>query len=482
MIELYIALGILGALLVTFVAVLLIRTAMFKPKKQSPISAEAIIVDGEKAVADLAQMIRCRTISDKEKENENEEEFDKFKALLPTLFPIVFEKCTVEYPSDRSILIRWKGKASDAPTVLMSHFDVVSVVEEDWEKPPFEGIIENGVLWGRGTLDTKATLNGILQAAEELLKSDFVPQNDVYFAFGGDEEINGYGARTIVALFQERGITPALVLDEGGAVVEKVFPGVSKPCALIGIAEKGMLNAQYTIKTAGGHASSPAPHTPVGRLSAACVRVENHPFPFRITKPAKAMFDTLGRHSTFLYRMIFANLWCFAPVLNMITKKSGGELNALMRTTVAFTQMEGSKGMNVIPPMARMVSNSRLLDGETVESAIAYLQKTVGDPDITVTAIEGTNPSVVSRIDSEGWKRVARVTAENWPNAIVSPYLMIACSDSCHWGVISDNVYRFSAMALSKEERGTIHGNNEKIPVGTIIKTVEFYIRLLRNS
>ena len=482
MTELYIALGALGALLVAFIAILLIRTAMFKPKKQEAVSCETVIVDGEKAVRDLADMIRCRTISDKNKENENEEEFDKFKSLLPTLFPTVYEKCTVEHPSDRSILILWQGQSHDAPTVLMSHFDVVSVVEEDWEKPPFDGILENGLLWGRGTLDTKGTLNGILQAAEGLMKSGFVPKADVYFAFGGDEEINGYGARSIVALFQERGIVPSLVLDEGGAVVEKVFPGVTKPCALIGIAEKGMLNAQYTIKTAGGHASSPAPHTPVGRLSAACVRVENHPFKFRITKPARAMFDTLGRHSSFLYRMIFANLWCFSPILDLLTKKTGGELNALMRTTVAFTQMEGSKGMNVIPPMARMVSNSRLLEGETVESAVAYLQKTVGDPDITVTAIEGTNPSVISRTDSEGWKRVCAATAATWQDAIVSPYLMVACSDACNWGVISDNVYRFSAMALSKEERSTIHGNNEKVPVGTIVKTVEFYVRLLRNS
>ena len=482
MTELYIVLGILGGLLVIFLATLLIRAAMFKPKKQEPLTPETVIVDGEKAVRDLAEMIRCRTISDKNKENECEEEFEKFKALLPTLFPTVYEKCTVEYPSDRSILILWKGQTHDSPTVLMSHFDVVSVVEEDWEKPPFDGIVENGVLWGRGTLDTKGTLNGIMQAAETLLKTDFVPKCDVYFAFGGDEEIFGYGARSIVELFQQRGITPSLVLDEGGAVVENVFPGVTKPCALIGIAEKGMLNAQYTIKTAGGHASAPKPHTPVGELSAACVRVENHPFPFRITKAARAMLDTLGRHSTFLYRIIFANLWCFSPVLDLLTRKTGGELNALMRTTVAFTQMEGSKGMNVIPPMARMVSNSRLLDGETVESAVAYLQKTVNNPEIAVTAIEGNNHSVVSRTDSEGWERVSRVTSECWPDAIVSPYLMVACSDSTHWGVISDNVYRFCAMALTKEERATIHGNNEKIPVGTIAKTVEFYIRLLRNS
>lgn len=478
MIALYIALGALAV----FVAVLLIRTAAFKPVATDCIDTEPIVVDGEKATADLAEMIRCRTISDTVKENEDEEQFEKFRTLLPKLFPSIFEKCVVEYPSDRAILICYRGKSHDAPTVLMSHYDVVSVVESDWEKPPFDGIVENGVLWGRGTLDTKATLNAILQAAQTLLEQGFVPENDIYFAFGGDEEINGHGARDIIALFKERGLTPALVLDEGGAVVENVFPGVKSPCALIGIAEKGMLNMEYAIKSQGGHASSPAPHTPVGKLSAACVRVENHPFKLRLTKPALAMFDNLARHSTFFYRMIFANLWCFKPVLDILTRKTGGELNALMRTTVAFTQMQGSKGMNVIPPMARMVSNSRLIEGDTVASASAYLAKVVNDPEISVSVIEGQNPSVVSTMDCDGWRRVVRTARESWPTAIVSPYLMVACSDSRYWGEISDKVYRFSAMALSKQERASIHGNNEKIPVGTIEKTVEFYIRLMMKS
>jgi len=472
----------LGVLLLLII-ILVIRAIAFCPKKQEKEKVAPIFVNNEKAVADLAEMIKCKTVSSENKALEDRAEFERFEALLPKLFPKIFEKCSFEKPSDRSLLFKWQGKKQDSPTVLMSHYDVVSVVEEDWEKPPFEGIRDNGVLWGRGTLDTKGTLNGVLQAAEMLIEEGFVPENDIYFAFAGDEEVNGHGAIAIVDLFENRGITPGLVLDEGGAVVENVFPGVSAPCALIGIAEKGLVNIEYSIKGGGGHASSPAAHTPVGKLSAACVKVENSPFKFGISKPALALFDTVGRHSTFVYRLIFSNLWLFGPVLNMITKKSGGELNALVRTSTAFTQMEGSKGMNVIPPYARMVSNHRIKEGETPETVAERIRKIINDPDINVRIIDGAMaPSVISDTECEAWERVKAVVGDTWQDAIVSPYLMLACSDSRHWGRISDKVYRFSAMALSKEERGTIHGNNERIPFATITKTVEFYIRLMKKS
>jgi len=282
-----------------------------------------------------------------------------------------------------------------------------------------------------------------------------------------------------VDYFKEHGITPALVVDEGGAVVENVFPGVKEPCGLIGIAEKGMINAQFRCKSSGGHASAPKPHTPVGILSKACSRVENNPFKAHIEGPAAQMFDTLGRYSTPLYRMIFANMWCFGWVIDLLGKKSGGEMNALVRTTVAFTQMEGSAAANVIPPEAKMVANMRLNPSDTVESALQYLRKVVNDENVEVSALEASEPSRVSTTDCPGWEKVSSAVAETWRGSIVAPYLMVQCSDSRHWGRISDKVYRFSAMDLTAQERAAIHGNNERIRLETIGKAVEFYIRLM---
>ena len=464
-----------------FIAVIAVRTVRFTPKPQPEVSDETFPFNRDAAVDALAQLVRCKTVSYNDHSLEDDGEFEKLISLLPTLYPRVFEVCSMDRLPDRGLLVRWPGKEAGDPAVLMAHYDVVPVNEDNWEKPPFAGIIEDGILWGRGTLDTKVTFNGIFSAANYLIGQGFQPEKDIYFAFSGGEEVNGKGAPNIVHYFLDHQIQPSIVVDEGGAVVENVFPGVKLPCGLIGIAEKGMMNAQYRTVSAGGHASAPKPHTPVGVLSAACKRVEDHPFKAHIEGPAAQMFDTLGRHSTLLYRIIFANMWCFGWVIDLLGRTSGGEMNALVRTTVAFTQMEGSSARNVIPPEAKMVSNMRLNPADSVASALEYLKKTVNNPNVEITALESFEPSPVSETDCPAWNKVASAVAETWRGCIVSPYLMVQCSDSRHYGKLSNHVYRFSAMDLTAEERGTIHGNNERIRLDTVCKAVEFYIRLMKK-
>ncbi len=469
------------AVVVIFLAVLLIRTWAFKPKKLAEIDESEVSFDKDRAVKTLSELIKCKTISNYDRSLEDDKEFDKLISLLPTLYPKVFEKCQYLEFEDRGILFKLSGKSHDNPTVFMAHYDVVPVLAERWEKPPFSAEVIDGVMWGRGTLDTKITFSNSLLAIETLLEQGFVPENDIYLAYSGNEEVMGKGAQNIVDYFEKENIVPALVLDEGGAVVSGVFPGVKQPCGLIGIAEKGFIDVEYKVNSNGGHASAPKPHTPIGILADAVSKVENNPFPFYLTKPVSEMFDNLGRHSNFVYRLIFSNLWLFKGVLNSICKKGGGEMNALVRTTVAFTMAKGSDASNVIPPEASVVSNIRLNPMDTVDSAIERLKKTIDNDQVQVNAIRGYNPSRISTTDSVGYRKVANAIASTWKGTIVSPYLMVQCSDSRHYGKISDKVYRFSSMDLTSEERGTIHGNNEKIRLETIYKSLEFYIRLAKN-
>jgi len=477
---------LLPALLILFLLVILVRAAAFKPKpatasKASAAAAEEADIDLERAVKHLQEMVKIETIWNWDNDPEGKT-FAEFRALMPKLYPLLHEHCSFEHIGRSGMLYHWRGKSSDNPTVYMAHYDVVPVDEEMWQKPPFSAIRENGEIWGRGTLDTKATLCAALETTETLLAAGFTPENDIYFSFGGDEETDSTDAPAIVEALKSRGVKPALVLDEGGAVVENIFPGVKKPTALIGTAEKGMLNVSLSVSGMGGHASAPPVRSPVGVLARAVTRIEEDPLPAHICEPVMNMFDTLGRHSTFAFKLIFANLWCFQGLFTMICKKSGGELNALVRTTCAFTQMQGSTARNVLPPSASVTANMRLMSPDNMDNVIGELKKRVKDDTIEITPLNGQNPSPFSSMDSEGYERVSNAIAATWPEAIISPYLMIAASDSRHYCQISDVVLRFSAMALSSDDRKRIHGNDERISETQLKEALEFYMRMISGS
>ena len=458
------------------------RTLAFKPKREARPAPDAAGVDGKKVAEDLAAMIRCRTVSNLDHSLEDEAEFEKFRALLRERFPLLHERCAPERVGRNGLLFTWKGRTSEAPSVLMAHYDVVPADEANWSRPPFEGLIEDGVLWGRGTLDTKCTLCCALEAAEQLLAEGFTPAHDLYFAFSGEEEIAGPSASDIVGELQRRGVEPAFVLDEGGAVVTGVFPGVDAPCALIGTSEKGQMQLFLDMKSEGGHASAPPRSTIAGRLARAVTRIEKRPSPFTLTPPAAEMFDTLGRRAIWPVRMVFANLWLFRPALDLATRLMGGELNALVRTTCAVTQMQGSPANNVLPPDASVGVNLRIMCGDSADKAEARIRRAVGDAAVSFRRGPWAEPSPYSETEgSEGWARLKSAVERTWPDAIVSPYLMLAGSDSRHYGRISRNVYRFGPLELSKEERGTIHGNNERVPLAKVVKCAEFYLRLIRS-
>jgi carboxypeptidase PM20D1 len=379
------------------------------------------------------------------------------------------------------VLYTWKGKSDAAPVVLMAHYDVVPVEEDRWEHPPFCAEIIEGELWGRGTLDTKITLLGVMEAAEKLIGEGFVPANDIYMAFAGDEEIAGPSAPAIVKALEERGVTPAFVLDEGGAIVDKVFPGVANPIAVVGIGEKGMANIQLTVKGKGGHASQPPKHTALGVLAKAICACEKHPFKAHMTLPVRALFTTVGAYAPFGLKLVFANLWCFGGLLTKAAALLGGDMNAMMRTTQSFNMAQGSKQANVIPSAASAVANLRLLNVTTPEDARAHMEKVIKNPDVKVEILHCQEASPYADPGCAEFAVMEKAIRHTWgEDVIVSPYLMMACSDSRHYSRICKNVFKFSAVAMTKEQRALIHNENERIAVEKVWESVEFFARLIR--
>ncbi|SDH25344.1 carboxypeptidase PM20D1 [Leifsonia sp. 98AMF] len=430
-------------------------------------------------------LLRIPTMSRNAVEETDWAVFDEFVATLPQLYPAMHSALEQERHG-HSLLYRWRGRSDEAPTVLMAHYDVVPATAEGWTHPPFAaeltGSGEQQVLWGRGAIDDKGALVAILEAVEALVQDGFQPANDVYLSFGHDEETVGSGARAIVSVLAGRGIRPALVLDEGGAVVERIFPGVSKPIAVIGVSEKGITSVRLTVEQNGGHASTPPKTTATVRLARAITRLNDRPFPARLTETNLRMVETLGAHATGPLRAVFTRARRLQPALRVVFGRLSDETRAIVRTTTAVTQLRGSLAANALPETAEAVVNTRIAVGSSVAETLDHIRRAIRDDAVRVEAVDASEPSPVSPADGPEWDRLATAIGAVHPHAVVTPYIMLGASDSRHFTGICDAVYRFTPFELSAEERGALHARDERIHVATWRRGIAVYAHLLRAS
>lgn len=444
-------------------------------------------MDINRAAEHLAGAIRFKTISCQERTKVERKEFLALHAYIAKIYPKLHRALKRETVNDLSLLYTWKGSDEKAdPILLMAHLDVVPVehdTESEWTYPPFSGTIADGFIWGRGSLDVKNSLVGIMESVEFMLANGFRPKRTVYLAFGHDEEVLGNaGAAEISRLFARRGIRLAFVLDEGGFIRTEVMPGVRKPAAMIGIAEKGYLTLDLTVHGAGGHSSMPQRRTAVGRLSAALCRLEKKRFPARLTAPVRSMFEHLGAEAAPLYRYAYTNIWLVKPVL-MNRIAADPQSDAMIRTTVAPTMLKGSDKENMIPATASAAVNFRILPGDTRESVTARVRSVIGDPEVTVSALDNSSdPSPVSDIRSPEYIALKNIITDLFPDTVVTPFLMVGATDSRHFAPVSRQVFRFTPALLDRKNMERIHGMNERISMQNFAEFITFYKELIRRT
>jgi carboxypeptidase PM20D1 len=409
--------------------------------------------------------------------------FERFVTLLPQLYPGVHKSLAREIVAEHSLLYRWAGKSADAPTILLAHYDVVAASDERWEHPPFGAELvetpEGTELWARGALDDKGALVSILEAVERRVSDGFVPANDIYLSFGHDEETVGTGSQAIVALLASRGIRPAMVVDEGGAVVEDIFPGVSGPIAVVGVSEKGITSVELTVVQDGGHASTPPRLSATARLARAIVRLNAAPFRARFSKTNLEMIRTVGGHARQPYRWLFTNQWLTRGILLALFSRLGDETRAMVRTTAVVTRLSGSDAENALAEKAAATVNMRVAVGSTVDESVAHIRRTIRDARVEVTARNPSEPSPISPTVGPQWDAVRHAIETTFTGAIVTPYIQLGASDSRHFTGICDAVYRFTPFEMSLAERGTLHAVNERIRVDTWLRGIEFYATLI---
>ncbi|MFH0767017.1 MAG: M20/M25/M40 family metallo-hydrolase, partial [Bacillota bacterium] len=324
------------------ILIVIIRTINFKPHSY-PEMRKRHEIDEKKGVESLSKMLQFKTISNLDSDLVDKHEFKAFRVFLKERYPLIMEQAKYS-EHEAGVLFHIEGLSKEFPVVLMSHYDVVPVAG-NWQENPFSGRINLETVYGRGALDTKSSLNAVMESIEYALGKGKKFKNDLYLAFSGDEEIYGPSAPAMMNYLKGKDIKPYMVLDEGGAIVSKMFPGVNKKVAVIGIAEKGFMNLKMTAISQGGHASTPPRNTPITDLAKAIHKLNNHPsFKLKLTPPVRALFDTIAPYSTsFGIKLLFANLWLFTPIVKLIAKLTGGEFLSMFKTTQAFTMATGSE-------------------------------------------------------------------------------------------------------------------------------------------
>lgn len=481
--RLFLRLAIFAFVIIAGIAT--VKTVGFT-SKQIPVEPVEPIAIPEEAVERLSKAVQIPTISEENKIDTAA--FLKLDTLIRQAFPNVDSLLEKTYINRFSLVYKWAGRNPKLPSVLlMGHMDVVPVESESaWSVSPFSGEVREGYIWGRGTMDDKLNVFGVLEAAEILLKEDYQPERTVYFAFGHDEEIGGrHGALAIAEMFEKQGIRFEYVLDEGQVIVENALPGLDPPLGMIGVAEKGYVTLNLLAKLKdGGHSSMPPKETAIGVLSKAIVKLQENPFPGKIDGATKGLLQHAGPEMNFPYNVLFANLWLTEGLLkNIFSGKPSS--NALIRTTTAPTIIAGGVRANVLPTLASAKINFRILPGETIESVTKYVQNTIDDPRVTVEIDNGDfgqNPSPVSDESTFGFLVIQKSIREIFPGTVVAPALVIGATDSRHYQSVADQIYRFQPIQISLEDTKRFHGIDERISIENYKQAIRFYKQLIFNS
>ena len=433
----------------------------------------------ERYAQGLSNLIQVETISFKGQTDRSK--FYAFHDVLRQQFPNLF--ATVEFEDfDGSFLLRWKGKTQENPILLMNHHDVVEA-NGQWKYPPFSGTIAEGKIWGRGTLDTKAGLWGMLQAAEELVSEGFVPNQDTYFLSACTEETDGSGGNTISLALQERGIRFAMVLDEGGMILPEPIGGAKGDFAMVGLGEKGYADLKFTARSAGGHASTPGKNTPLVRLGKFMAAVEKSDiFEAQIPDAIAQMFKKLSTTMDQPLKFVLGHPGLFKPVLVKVVPSISNTAGAMLKTTLAFTQAKGSDGANVLPQEAYVIGNMRFSHHQGMEASIEAVRQLAAKFDIETEVIQPGFSSPITPVNSDAFRLVERAVDAAYPGVITSPYLMTGASDSRFLSRVSDNCIRFAPFKISNEQMATVHGIDENIDVETLAPGVDFYKFIIREA
>ncbi len=474
-------LWIVLALVVLLIAVVLLRAVLLKPTSAQTAKVQLDETSRAREYGKkLAKLVQKETISSRFEEDRTK--FLEFHELLEEMFPNVHNNCE-KHVFNGSLLFKWSGKGTREPILFMSHHDVVEATGT-WEHEAFSGDIdEEGRVWGRGTVDTKASLFCMLTAVEELMTDGFEPEGDVYIASSCTEEWSGEGAPLTVEYLKNQGVKLSYLMDEGGMILEEPVGGVKGTYGMVGVLEKGYGDVKFIAKSTGGHASAPKKNTPLVRLAKFMTNVEKkNPFVNKFNPTVKEMFKRMAPNMAFGMKLIFANMWLFEGLLKKLLPVISSAAGAMLHTTLAFTMAKGSDGLNVLPQEAYVTGNMRFIPHQDTDESVELISKIAKKYDIETEVIYKDYACPVVDYENTPFHLVEKVASEVYPGIGICPYVMTGGTDAKFYRELSENCLRFAPLYINDQQYASIHGLNENIYQGALPLGVDFYKKMIELS
>jgi acetylornithine deacetylase/succinyl-diaminopimelate desuccinylase-like protein len=365
--------------------------------------------------------------------------------------------------------------------LLIAHLDVVGVTREKWTVDPFAAVTQNGYLYGRGTIDDKGMVIANL-AAIVALKRNAVPlDRDVIFLADDDEEQGGDASIKVVIAKHWDKIASGFAINEEGRVISKN----GKPLYVgIQTSEKVSVNVTVICTGTSGHGSMPRPDNAVVHLSQAIAKIGEYEPPVKFIPETERYFEQLAKVED-----DETAKWIRAlemPSRQSLAVKRVAEMspvwNSMMRDTIAPTMLQAGVRMNVIPSEARANLNIRLLPGDSINDVLTDLKKVVNDPQIRFEIVpNGGGPSPPSSLDSLLYRTIQRVSEQQFPGIVTMPYMSTGATDSAQLRLHNVQAYGLLPFPIAEEDVLRMHADDERIPLDSFRKGVEFLYRIVND-
>lgn len=357
------------------------------------------------------------------------------------------------------------------PVLWLSHVDVVPVSDPDrWTHPPFEGVVEGGIVYGRGALDNKASVIAQLEALRLMTQAGRAPSRDLVLLITPDEEVSGDTARAAAEDLAVLG-HPEVVIDEGSYLLPDLFPGTL--VGAVAVSEKTFVNYAVTARGEDRHSSMPRPPSAVDELTNALHRLATWDSPSALPEPLVVGLRRAAPTRPFLESVVLGNADLLGFLVKPLVQRSPAG-NAVTRDTVAATIVRAGVKDNVIPGLATANVNARLRPETEPERFLEILREVMGDG-VEVTLDGAWTRGGPGRWNTETFAALERVIPAVAPGVVVIPSVTPGTMDARYFAAAGLETYRFHPFLAPAELRATLHGTDERLPVEELVRGVRFY-------